>query len=121
MKFQILANFIVECTLTDNDQVEDNSPEDTQEPVWILHIDGASNAQDCDAGLILTNIDGMVIEYAFRFNFKASNKQAKYEALIVGFKIAKDFSVKCLWVFTNLQLIARQFRKEYAARDSISL
>ena len=56
--------------------------------------------------MILTNIDGMVTEYVPWFGFKASNNQAEYEALIVGLKIAKDLDVKCLWVFTNSQLIA---------------
>ena len=71
-------------------------------------MDGASNAQDCGAGPILTNIDRMVTEYAFKFDFKTSNNQAEYEALIVRLKIAKDLSVKCLRVFTDSQLVIRQ-------------
>ena len=51
MKFQILVDFIIECTLIDNDQAEGYSPKSTQEPIWILHVDGASNAQGCGAGL----------------------------------------------------------------------
>ena len=63
IKIQILADFIIECTPTDNDQVEDDSMEDTSESAWILHMDEASNTQGCGMGLILTNVDGMVIEY----------------------------------------------------------
>ena len=104
MKSLILVDFIIECTLTDNNQVEDNFSEDTQEPTWILHMDGASNAQRCSAGLMLIDIDGMVIEYALWFDFKASNNQTEYETLIVGLKIAKDLDVKYLRIFTDLQL-----------------
>ena len=64
-------------------------------------MDGASNIQDCGVGLILTNIDGVVIEYALRFDFKASNNQAKYKTLIVRLKIVKNLDVKYLRVFTD--------------------
>nr|GEV21184.1 reverse transcriptase domain-containing protein [Tanacetum cinerariifolium] len=36
------------------------------------------------AGLILTNPEGVEFTYALRFQFAASNNEAKYEALIVG-------------------------------------
>ena len=52
--------------------------------VWMLYIDGASNAQGNGAGLILTYFEGVIIEYALRFNFQASNNQAEYEALLAG-------------------------------------
>ena len=47
----------------------------------------------------------MVIKYALRFDFKTSNNQTEYEALIVGLKIANDLSVKCLKVFTDSHLV----------------
>ena len=37
----------------------------------------------------MTNIDGMVIEYALRFNFRASNNQVEYEALIAKLKMLR--------------------------------
>ena len=119
MKSQILIDFIIECIPTNNDQVNGNSFGKTQESVWILHVDGASNAQGCGASLILTNIDGMVTEYALQFDFKASNNQTEYEVLIVGLKIAKDLDVKCLRIFIDSQLIIKQSRREYAARDPV--
>ena len=67
----------------------------------MLHIGGASNAQDSGADLILTNSEGVITEYIHRFNFKASNNQAEYEALLVGLKIAKEFDIDSLKVFTD--------------------
>ena len=92
MKAQILADFVVECTPTNDSQIEEQFQEETSKPAWILYMDGASNAQRCSVGLILTNIDGMVTEYAFQFDFKDSNNQVEYKALIAGLKIAKDLS-----------------------------
>ena len=76
----------------------------------MLHIDGASNAQGSGAGLILTNFKGVVTEYVLRFNFKTSNNQAKYKALLVGLKIVKELEIDSLKVFTDSQLIAGQVK-----------
>ena len=42
-------------------------------PIWKLSVDGATNAQGSGAGLILTSLEGIDIEYALRFGFQASN------------------------------------------------
>ncbi|XP_073098830.1 uncharacterized protein [Elaeis guineensis] len=87
----------------------------------MLHIDGASNAQGSGAGLILTNSEEVVTEYALRFNFKASNNQAKYEALLVGLKIAKELEIYSLKVFTDSQLIVGQIKGEFEICDPIMM
>lgn len=56
--------------------------------IWVLNVDRASNLQGSDASLILTNSE-VVTEYALQFAFKASNNQAKYEALLASLKVAK--------------------------------
>ena len=87
----------------------------------MLHIDGASNTQGSGAGLILTNFEGIVIEYGLRFNFKISNNQAEYETLLAGLKIAKELEIYSLKVFTDSQLITGQVKGEFEARDSIMM
>ena len=113
IKAQVLADFIIECTVPDDkfdhkfdgksEQVETSEAE--PESVWMLHIDRTSNAQGNGVSLILTNSKRTVIEYAFWFNFKASNNQAKYEALLVSLKIVKGLGIDNLKVFTDSQLI----------------
>lgn len=49
----------------------------------ILHVDRASNSFSSEAGLILTNLERIIIEYALRFAFQASNNQAEYKELLV--------------------------------------
>ena len=120
MKMQVLADFIAECTISDNKSEDEANNKIKQattfEPnltsVWVLHIDGASNTQGSGAGLILTNFKGVITEYALRFNFKASNNQAEYEVLLTGLKIIKKLDINSLKVFTNSQLIAGQCRNQ---------
>ena len=111
MKAQILIDFIVECTLTNDSQVEDRPQEEALKPAWILYMDRASNTQGYGVNLILTNIDGVVIEYVLRFGFKDSNNLIEYEALIARLKITKDLDIKCLRVFNDCswsQIISRR-------------
>ena len=129
MKVQVLADFVTECTILDNKTVNtDNSTirqattlEPDQRLAWVLHIDGASNAQDSGANLILTNFEGVVTEYVLRFNFKASNNKVKYEVLLAGLKIAKEFEIDNLKVFTNSQWIVGQIKGEFEVRDPIMM
>ena len=110
-----MADFVVECTILDNnfeDETNDKIKQaTTSEPdlmsAWLLHIDGAFNAQDSRAGLIFINFEGVVTEYTLRFNFKASNNQTEYEALLVGLKLAKEFDIDSLKIFTDSQLITK--------------
>ena len=77
------------------------TPEPDLGSTWVLHIDRASSVQSSGASLILINSEGIVTEYALRFNFKASNNQAEYEALLASLKIAKELEINSLKVFTD--------------------
>ncbi|MCI88200.1 gag-pol polyprotein, partial [Trifolium medium] len=57
---------------------------------WTLSVDGSSNLRGSGAGVVLEGPDGDLIEQSLCFAFKASNNQAKYEALIAGMRLAKE-------------------------------
>jgi len=46
--------------------------------------------------VILEGLNGVLIGQSLKFSFKASNNQAKYEALIVGFLLVKEIEVRSL-------------------------
>ncbi|GJZ20910.1 reverse transcriptase domain-containing protein [Tanacetum coccineum] len=81
--------------------------EELPEP-WILFTDGSSCTDDSEAGLILTNPEGMEFTYALRFRFDATNNEAEYEALIVGLRIAEQMGVKNLQANVDSRLVANQ-------------
>ena len=70
-------------------------------PIWKLSVDGASNAQGSGAGLILTSLEGIDIEYALRFGFHASNKEAEYEAVIACLNLVHSLEVDQLEVHSD--------------------
>ncbi|CAL9019107.1 unnamed protein product [Prunus brigantina] len=77
----------------------------TKLPLWILHVDGASNQQGSGAGLVLTLPEDDETQYALWFGFKASNNEAGYEALLAGLSLASELGVKQLRIFSGSQLV----------------
>ncbi|XP_077251775.1 uncharacterized protein LOC143890999 [Tasmannia lanceolata] len=87
------------------------------DPQWNLFVDGSSNEQGSGAGLILTDPDGLSVEYALRFCFKASNNEVEYEALIAGMRLALEVGADDLRAHNDSQLIVNQVIGEYKARE----
>jgi len=52
--------------------------------VWALYVDDSSNDKRCGVGVVLESPTGIKVEQSLCFNFKASNNQAEYEAIIAS-------------------------------------
>lgn len=88
----MVVDFILECTILDIDALEEVRPFDAPlRDAWELHVDWSSSIPRSVVGIILTILDGIVIEYALCFKFLISNKEAEYEALLVGICLVKEF------------------------------
>ena len=110
---QILADFVMEFTSAEPAEATQTTPD---LPIWRLFVDGAANAQGSGAGLILTSPEGIDIEYALRFGFRASNNEAKYEAVIAELNLAHLMVVDQLEVCSDPQLVVKQIEDSYEAR-----
>ncbi|XP_074355754.1 uncharacterized protein LOC141695406 [Apium graveolens] len=105
IKAQALADFVVECTI-DNQEVRGQVDEkDTTQGeggekkienkvFWILYFDGASKTNLSGAGLVLQNPDRFLIKYAMKLDFPTTNNEAEYEALIASLGLARILRVK---------------------------
>ena len=71
LKAKVLANFIIECTATD-DKAKQESNDKSKikkgfeikfDSIWILHVDRVSNTQENRASLILTNSEWTITKY----------------------------------------------------------
>ena len=80
-------------------------------------MDGYSNQQGSGVSAILEGPNGLPIEQALQFAFKASNNQAEYEALVAGMLLAKEMSARSLLVKSDSLLITGQVTSEYQAKD----
>jgi len=111
IKGQVYVDFVAELSPGgDPQEVELGSQ-------WMLSVDGSSNQQGSGAGIILEGPNGVLIEQALRFAFKASNNQAEYEALIAGMLLAKEMGAQSLLAKSDSQLVTGQVTGEYQAKD----
>jgi len=89
---------------------------DSNDFQWVLSVDRSSNQQGSRAGVILEGPNGLLIEQALRFAFKASNNQAEYEVLIAGMLLAKELGAQSLLVKSDSLLVTGQVTGEYQAK-----
>ncbi|GJV98245.1 reverse transcriptase domain-containing protein [Tanacetum coccineum] len=114
VKGQILADFLVEKP--DENLPETPAADIPQEP-WTLFTDGSSCIDGSGVELILTSPKGTEFTYALRFQFTASNKEAEYEALIAGLRIAAQMGVRNVHVSVDSKLVANQVLGAYVAKE----
>ncbi|KAL0434466.1 UNVERIFIED_CONTAM: Pro-Pol polyprotein [Sesamum latifolium] len=101
IKAQALADFVSD--------VAGISVEDTpSNQVWLLHVDGSSTTQGSGADIVITSPQGEDLEFAIKFDFKASNNEAEYEALVIGMRMAHEAGARHLLAYSDSQLIVKQ-------------
>jgi len=105
IKGQIYADFVVELSSAATHQ-------EGADFKWVLSVDGSSNQQGSGVGVILQGPDGLLIEQALYFAFKASNNQAEYEALIAGMLLAKEMGARRLLAKSDSFLVTEQVMGE---------
>ncbi|XP_022158589.1 uncharacterized protein LOC111025045 [Momordica charantia] len=109
LKGQVVADFIAELT-PQSQSIESDLP-------WTIYVDGSSNERGCGAKILLLAPGGERFEYALRFNFRTSNNEAEYEALLAGLRVAKELGAIHIKVFNDSQLVVNQIKEEYQTKD----
>ncbi|GJY40499.1 reverse transcriptase domain-containing protein [Tanacetum coccineum] len=99
------ANFLVEIPSEDNKKKEKPNEVPNSSSKWRLYTDGASNSDGSGAGLMLIDPEGKEYTYALRFEFKTTNNEAEYEALLAGLKIAQEMEITKVAIFLDSQLL----------------
>ncbi|XP_057969549.1 uncharacterized protein LOC131158704 [Malania oleifera] len=107
VKAQVLADFTTE-----------RLPESAaKSDVWVLHIDGSSNAIGGGAGFILSAPDDSETLFALKLEFSATNNDAEYEALLAGLRLAETLGVARIKVSSDSQMVVEQLKGEFEARE----
>ncbi|RDX92900.1 rnhA, partial [Mucuna pruriens] len=93
VKAQVLADFITELT-------SENLPAK-------IEVNGVT----------LEGPKGVLIEQSLHFDFRASNNQAEYEALLARMRLARDLEARSLIAKSDSKLVTGQVNNEYQTRD----
>jgi ribonuclease HI len=121
IKGQVLADFVAEFTPSSEQKdlseitIQENTPKDSG--WWKVYVDGASNSKGSGTGIVIITPDETVIEHSIRLDFKTSNNEAEYEAVLAGLNSAKTLGARHLIVYCDSLLVASQINGEYMARD----
>ena len=68
---------------------------------WTVHqvLWGAS------AGIVIITPKGIWLEHSFRLGFRASNNEAEYEALLVGFRTVLSMGAQDVKIYSDSWLV----------------
>jgi ribonuclease HI len=113
IKSQALTDFIAEWTdsgLWDIDELPDH---------WVMYFDGSYTLKGAGADVVLIPPEGDVIKYAIQLEFLTTNNIAEYEGLITGHRLAKDLTIRWLFIRGDSQLVAKQVQKEYDCNNEM--
>ncbi|KAK0574861.1 hypothetical protein LWI29_030216 [Acer saccharum] len=112
VKGQAVADFIAEHS---NPEVFSLSTERVCR--WEMFVDGSSNRHGSGAGIIILTPDRILTQTALRFDFRATNNVAEYEALVTGLRIILSMGAEHVTVYSDSQLVVNQVNQDYQARD----
>lgn len=83
----------------------------------MLYVDGLSTASKDGAEIYLQEPNGFELEITLKLDFKVTNNEAEYAALIAGLKLAQQMKVKNLIAYIDSQLVAMQFGGSYEVNE----
>jgi hypothetical protein len=106
VKGLVVADFIV-----DHDMKIDDMCLVTVRP-WMLFFDGSVRLQGCGIGCEIRSDGGAVHEMVVCLEFRWTNNQAEYEALLTRLETMIDMGVKDVEAFGDSQLVVQQMRGE---------
>jgi hypothetical protein len=89
IKGQALADFLAE--FTNLPKVEE--PE--MERKWVIYVDGSLTRKNGGAGIVLVTPEGEELNGALRLEFRTTNNEAEYEAVIAGLGLALELGAIC--------------------------
>ncbi|VFQ71851.1 unnamed protein product [Cuscuta campestris] len=115
IKGQALADFQVECTATEMTRAQVGTR--VEDDWWVMSIDGSSGSRSYGAGIVLITLENFRIYYAIRFQFRVSNNEAEYEALINGLRILVKLGVSRVQVYSDSRLVVGQISGEFEVKE----
>ncbi|XP_073033913.1 uncharacterized protein [Primulina eburnea] len=68
-------------------------------------------------GVVLISPAGEEVKLAVRLDFRASNNEAEYEAVLAGLRAARNVGATRVLIFSDSQLVAQQMKGMYDVKD----
>ena len=82
-----------------------------------MYIDGAANRWGSGVELVVTSLEGIIIEKSLRLGFSATNNEAEYKALLEGMVMVQKMRGRTVEIFSNSRLVVGRVKGELEARN----
>ncbi|XP_075499210.1 uncharacterized protein LOC142537591 [Primulina tabacum] len=105
IKAQALADFLAETVHQEN------------EDPWKVYVDGSSSKDGSGVGVVLISPAGEEVKLVVKLDFRASNNEAEYEAVLAGLRAAINVGATRVLIFSDSQLVAQQMKGMYDVKD----
>ena len=113
VKGQVLTDFVVEFSLRREIEIVCH----VGVHPWKVFVDGASSALRAGARIFIITPEGIRVEHSFRLDFKTSNNEAKYEALLAKLRAVLNLGAREVEVYSNSRLVVNQVQGKFEAKD----
>jgi ribonuclease HI len=110
IKGQALADFLVEFT----NMPEIEGPD--MDRRWVIYVDGSSTKKNGGAGIVLFTPDGDELSSSLKLEFKTTNNEAEYEAVVAGLGLALELGADNVELRSDSQVIVGHINGEYEAK-----
>ena len=113
MKRQVLADFVAEFSSRNKGEMVCH----VESHPWRVFVDGASSTMGAGVGIVIVTPEGIRLEHSFRLGFRASNNEAKYEALLAGLRTVLGMRTRDVEIHLDSRLVVSQVQGIFEARD----
>ena len=83
---------------------------------WVIYVDGSSTKKNGGAGVLLITSDGEELSSSLRLEFRITNNEAEYKAVIAGLGMALELRAKSVEIRSDSQVIVGHIRGEFEAK-----
>jgi ribonuclease HI len=83
---------------------------------WVVYVDGSSTKKRGGAGIVLITPEGEELNSSLRLEFKTTNNEAEYEAVVAGLEMAFELGADSVEVRSDSQVIVGHIRGEFEAK-----
>ncbi|XP_059446530.1 uncharacterized protein LOC132178090 [Corylus avellana] len=87
-----------------------------KDETWVIYVDGSCTRKNGGAGLLLITQDGEELCSSLRLEFKSTNNEAPYEAVLERLSLAREIEAKFVEVRSNSQVIVGHIRVWFEAK-----
>ena len=81
-------------------------------------MDRSSMQKRGGAGVVIASSEGDILKYGVQLKFPVTNNEAKYEAILMGLRIAWELGAKNALLRSDSQLVIGQVKGDFEVKET---